>query len=201
MLASKRPWRSDSADMPGSSIVENLASSIDRHTGGQPHARNGRARFPTDSSRRSGIKMPALAGGWPEVMTKLAERRPELDAPHARTLFALLDHRNGWVRWEAAHAFALVAAVARRASWPKDFRSSRGSSARAKRSSRATMPPTPSSAARPPRCLPKGAPGDLGRAPGLGVQACGEGSDRAAPGRGGDGSALTNGPRARAGLP
>jgi hypothetical protein len=50
-----------------------------------------------------------LAGDCAEVMTKIAEARPELVASHARTLFALLAHKNGRVRWESAHAFALVA--------------------------------------------------------------------------------------------
>ena len=51
-----------------------------------------------------------LAGDCAEVMTKVAEQRPELVAPYARTLAGLLEHKNGRVRWESAHAFALVAA-------------------------------------------------------------------------------------------
>lgn len=50
-----------------------------------------------------------LIGDCAEVMTKVAEVRPELVAPFAPRLLALLPHRNGRVRWEAAHALALVA--------------------------------------------------------------------------------------------
>ena len=49
-----------------------------------------------------------LVGDCAEVMTKVAEQRPELVAPHAKILLALLAHKNGRVRWEAAHAVALV---------------------------------------------------------------------------------------------
>ena len=52
-----------------------------------------------------------LAGDCAEVMTKIAEQKPELVAPHAATLFALLAHKNGRVRWESAHAFGLVAGL------------------------------------------------------------------------------------------
>jgi hypothetical protein len=51
----------------------------------------------------------SLIGDCAEVMTKVAEARPELVAPFAPRLIALLPHRNGRVRWEAAHALALVA--------------------------------------------------------------------------------------------
>lgn len=44
-----------------------------------------------------------------EVMTKVAESRPDLVAPHAEALVTLLSHKNGRVRWESAHALALVA--------------------------------------------------------------------------------------------
>lgn len=50
-----------------------------------------------------------LAGDCAEVMTKVAERNPGLVAPHVDVLYSLLDHKNGRVRWEAAHAVALVA--------------------------------------------------------------------------------------------
>ena len=50
-----------------------------------------------------------LAGDCAEVMTKVAETRPDLVAPHAEALHAHLTHKNGRVRWEAAHALALVA--------------------------------------------------------------------------------------------
>lgn len=46
-----------------------------------------------------------------EVLTKVAEVRPELVAPHADALFRLLGHKNGRVRWESAHAIGLVAAL------------------------------------------------------------------------------------------
>jgi hypothetical protein len=50
-----------------------------------------------------------LIGDCAEVLTKVAEARPELVAPFAQRLLALLPHRNGRVRWEAAHALALIA--------------------------------------------------------------------------------------------
>ena len=56
-----------------------------------------------------GSKNVRLAGDCAEVMTKVAEKRPEIIAPYAQTLFSLLNHKNGRVRWEAAHAFGLVA--------------------------------------------------------------------------------------------
>ncbi|MBI2895925.1 MAG: hypothetical protein HYY06_20375 [Deltaproteobacteria bacterium] len=55
-----------------------------------------------------------LAGDCAEVMTKVAQEKPELVAPHAGTLLAMLDHLNGRVRWESAHALALVSSLARR---------------------------------------------------------------------------------------
>jgi hypothetical protein len=54
-------------------------------------------------------KKAQLVADCAEVLTKVAEKRPELVAPHAATLFDLIDHKNGRVRWESAHAFALVA--------------------------------------------------------------------------------------------
>jgi len=50
-----------------------------------------------------------LAGDCAEVMTKVAERAPALVAPFALALVAALGHKNGRVRWESAHALALVA--------------------------------------------------------------------------------------------
>jgi hypothetical protein len=55
-----------------------------------------------------GSRNVRLAGDCAEVMTKVAEKRPELVAPHARLLFTLLGHKNGRVRWESAHAFAFT---------------------------------------------------------------------------------------------
>jgi hypothetical protein len=54
-------------------------------------------------------KDPGLVGDCAEVLTKVGERQPELLAPHAELLLGLLAHRNGRVRWESAHALALVA--------------------------------------------------------------------------------------------
>jgi hypothetical protein len=58
---------------------------------------------------RMADKDARLAGDCAEVLTKVAEQRPELVAPHAEKLFPLLAHRNGRVRWESAHALGLVA--------------------------------------------------------------------------------------------
>jgi type IV secretory pathway VirJ component len=52
-----------------------------------------------------------LAGDCAEVMTKVAEGAPDLAAPYASQLAALLAHKNGRVRWEVMHAFALVAGL------------------------------------------------------------------------------------------
>jgi hypothetical protein len=49
-----------------------------------------------------------LAGDCAEVMTKIAEQCPELIACNAPALFSLLNHKNGRVRWEAAHTIALI---------------------------------------------------------------------------------------------
>lgn len=51
----------------------------------------------------------ALVGDCAEVMTKVAESRPELVSPFAPALIALLSHQTTRVRWEAMHALALVA--------------------------------------------------------------------------------------------
>lgn len=53
----------------------------------------------------------ALAGDCAEVLTQVAEQEPALVAPHAAALVPLLAHRNTRVRWEAAHALALAAAL------------------------------------------------------------------------------------------
>ncbi|MBD2870334.1 hypothetical protein [Paenibacillus arenilitoris] len=54
-------------------------------------------------------KKPKLAGDCAEVMTKVAERQPQLVVPYADELLAKLNHRAAKVRWEAAHALALIA--------------------------------------------------------------------------------------------
>lgn len=56
-----------------------------------------------------GSKDARLAGDCAEVMTKVAETRPELIAAHAGLLCELLGHKNGRARWESAHAFSLAA--------------------------------------------------------------------------------------------
>jgi len=57
-----------------------------------------------------GGKDARLVGDCAEVMTKVGEARAELLVPHAPALLdLLLGHRNGRVRWESAHALALVA--------------------------------------------------------------------------------------------
>ncbi len=58
-----------------------------------------------------GSKDARLVGDCAEVMTKVAEQRPDLVAPHARRFFTLLGHKNGRVRWESAHAFAFTAGL------------------------------------------------------------------------------------------
>jgi hypothetical protein len=51
---------------------------------------------------------PALVGDCAEVLTKVAEQRPEWIAPYAEQLAGLLAHDKTRVRWEAMHALALV---------------------------------------------------------------------------------------------
>lgn len=53
-----------------------------------------------------------LAGDAVEVLTMVAEQRPELVAPHAKALAGLLTSKTTRVRWEAMHALALVAPLA-----------------------------------------------------------------------------------------
>jgi hypothetical protein len=53
----------------------------------------------------------ALVGDCAEVMTKVAEVRPNLVAPYAARLAPLLGHRVTRVRWEAMHALALVSGL------------------------------------------------------------------------------------------
>lgn len=50
-----------------------------------------------------------LLGDCAEVMTMVAERRPDLVSPYVDLLSALLSHKVTRVRWEAMHATALVA--------------------------------------------------------------------------------------------
>ena len=54
---------------------------------------------------------PRLAGDCAEVMTKVAEVSPQLVAPFAAQLAEMLAHKNGRVRWESMHAFALVSGL------------------------------------------------------------------------------------------
>ncbi len=67
-----------------------------------------------DIAARLADENARLAGDCAEVMTKVAEQRPELVAPHAKVLLERLAHDHGRVRWEAAHALALVAGHAPR---------------------------------------------------------------------------------------
>lgn len=50
-----------------------------------------------------------LAGDCAEVMTLVAETRPELVVPYAERLVPVLDHRYTRARWEATHTLALLA--------------------------------------------------------------------------------------------
>ena len=53
----------------------------------------------------------ALAGDCAEVMTEVAEKRPEWVTPYARVIVSLLASRTTRVRWEAAHSLALIATL------------------------------------------------------------------------------------------
>lgn len=65
------------------------------------------ARLATVAEGLQSGSVPTI-GDCAETMTKVAEHRPDLVAPHARILVALLSHKNGRVRWESAHALALI---------------------------------------------------------------------------------------------
>ncbi|WP_164779638.1 hypothetical protein, partial [Paenibacillus kobensis] len=51
----------------------------------------------------------ALLGDCCEVLTKVAESRPELVVPYLTLCVPLLSHKTTRVRWEAMHAIALTA--------------------------------------------------------------------------------------------
>lgn len=55
-----------------------------------------------------------LAGDCAEVMTMVAQEDPALVVPYSDNLLPLLRHKNTRCRWEAMHAFALVAGLAPR---------------------------------------------------------------------------------------
>lgn len=59
-----------------------------------------------------GSRDVALLGDCGEVFTEVAKTSPALVAPYAVCLAALLSHKHTRVRWEAAHAVALVADLA-----------------------------------------------------------------------------------------
>ena len=50
-----------------------------------------------------------IAGDCAEVMTKVAEERPELILPYAEDLIETLNHKKARVRWESIHAIAFIA--------------------------------------------------------------------------------------------
>lgn len=54
-------------------------------------------------------KDATLQGDCAEVITLVAEKRPELLVPYAEDLLALLAHKKTRVRWEAMHALSLIA--------------------------------------------------------------------------------------------
>lgn len=56
-----------------------------------------------------GSKDAALAGDCAEVLTLVAEQRPDLVAPYAGAICPLLRHKTTRVRWEAAHVLAFIA--------------------------------------------------------------------------------------------
>lgn len=59
-----------------------------------------------------GEKDVKLLGDCAEVMTMVAEKRPEIVAPYAEALVPLMEHKQARVRWESVHALALVAHLA-----------------------------------------------------------------------------------------
>lgn len=66
----------------------------------------------TEIAAGLGSKDAVLAGDCAEVLTLVAEQRPDLVAPYARAILALLGHKTTRVRWEAAHALAFIARAA-----------------------------------------------------------------------------------------
>lgn len=94
-------------------IVSRLSSRIsDRTAAGNRQVAaeclNTPEHLPEIASNLSGSD-PLLVGDCAEVLTLVAERCPELVAPHAARLAPLLRHKVTRVRWEAAHALALAA--------------------------------------------------------------------------------------------
>ncbi len=57
-------------------------------------------------------KDAAMVGDCAEVLTKIAETRPDLIAPYTAALATLLTHKKTRVRWEAMHALAFIAETA-----------------------------------------------------------------------------------------
>jgi hypothetical protein len=57
----------------------------------------------------SGLNKPKLVGDCAEVMTKVAEHSPHLIQPYTDKLMPLLTHKVTKIRWESAHALALIA--------------------------------------------------------------------------------------------
>jgi hypothetical protein len=55
------------------------------------------------------LDKPKLVGDCAEVMTKVAEHSPHLILPYADKLMPLMTHKVTKIRWEAAHALALIA--------------------------------------------------------------------------------------------
>lgn len=97
----------------GVSILDQLSSQVGDRT--EEANRRVAAQCLTDPSLLEEVarglksKDTALVGDCAEVLTKVAEERPELVAPYAEALALLLVHKNTRVRWEATHALALVA--------------------------------------------------------------------------------------------
>jgi hypothetical protein len=57
-----------------------------------------------------------LAGDAAEVLTKVAEKAPELVAKYSKQLFEQIDHKTTRVRYEVMHSISLIAALV-----PREF--------------------------------------------------------------------------------
>jgi hypothetical protein len=97
------------------SIIDQLSSQVGDRT--EESNRRAAARCLTQPALLTEVAAglvhddPALVGDCAEVLTKVAEERPEWVAPYAGQLAGLLAHEKARVRWEAMHALALVAVL------------------------------------------------------------------------------------------
>lgn len=97
-------------------ILEQLSSAVSDPTQGANTAAAQRCLDPIEGpalleriASGLGARSASLAGDCAEVLTQVAEVSPARVAPFARFLLEQLGHKSARVRWESAHALALIA--------------------------------------------------------------------------------------------